>query len=187
MDLFDQFDEQFSTILVNSPWTGPPRHRVPSIADLRELPVAGLAAKNCDIYFRTSNQRLPDSLSLLKDWGFVYRGSVLLVALDAKGEPKTQLPGAYFADASEIIIVGDNSTARRAKRVDFNWRIRAQGTLTRAIPADIYRLIESRSNGAYLEMFAVSAQSGWRQWKYRAPIKRPSRSRNKAMRPGRRP
>jgi N6-adenosine-specific RNA methylase IME4 len=158
-----------------------------------------LPAESAHLYLWTTNTFLPDALWVMDALGFRYVTNTVWVkldprrlprllklptfALDALGEPARSMMlvekllqiglGQYFRGSHELLLFGvrgagqDDKTITRARNIPSV----IFGTRTRhsAKPKSAYRLIESRSQGPYAEIFARSYRAGWTSWGNEVP------------------
>jgi N6-adenosine-specific RNA methylase IME4 len=162
----------YTTILMDPPWNERGGGRIKRGADrhypllkTREMPAviygSGVfnPAPNAHLYMWATNTFLPDALWLMECLGFAYKTNVCWV------KDKVGL-GQYFRGRHELLLFGIRGKGYDA-RTD-NKRItsviEAPRTKHSAKPIEAYHLIEARSHGPYLEMFAREPRTGWDSW-----------------------
>ena len=162
----------FSCILMDPPWQergggkikrGADRHYplVPS----RQLPLVILGsgvfrpAQDCHLWMWSTNNFLPDALWLMSALGFRYVTNAVWVK-DRIGL------GQYFRGQHELLLLGvqGSGPAVRTAARDLPSVVFAPRTKHSAKPTEAYELIEARSMGPRLEMFARHPRSGWACW-----------------------
>jgi len=127
----------------------------------RVLQVAGPA----HMYLWVTNNYLPDGLNLLVDLGFRYVTNVVWIKTKDGRRIQAGL-GQYFRGGHELMLFGvrGDGYATRTDRKDLSTVIMAPRTDHSAKPLEAHRLIEARSFGPYVEMFARAPREGWRSW-----------------------
>ena len=132
-----------------------------TIEAIKVLPVASVAAENCDLYLWTTQRYLPDGFDVLKAWGFRYCQTLTWCK-----SPMGTGQGGLYCPTTEFCLVGRKGRMpTEKKRVDttwWNWP-RAWKTHSRK-PKAFFDVVESVSDGPRLEMFARRKRSGWDVW-----------------------
>ena len=161
---------KFSTIVIDPPWDwgdegdvdqlGRARtdYATMPIEEIRELPLAELADRDCHLYCWITNRSLPKGFGLLDAWGFRY------ITMLTWAKPSFGM-GNYFRGQTEHVLFGVRGSLP-LKRKDV-------GTVFEATrgpgghsskPPQFSALVESCSPGPYLEMFSRSDRAGWTHW-----------------------
>ena len=168
--------ERYRTIVADPPWDYPegcvalgPGHGVlharqplpyeaMTLTEIKALPVAALANRDCRLFMWTTNRYLPFSFEVLDAWGFTYRQTLVWHKTDAN------LPGSVAPNSAEFVLVATKGKPSR------------EGTLPSAVipttrsgghsakPECWLDYFEQVSPGPYLEMFARRARFGWDYW-----------------------
>lgn len=146
-------------------------------------------AGDAHLWCWTTMSSLPDGLWLVDALGFRYVTHAVWVktapTIDMFGDPNPQIGiGQYLRGAHELLLLGvrgDGFAVRTearnipsvifapAPRDDDGQRIHSRK------PEKAYQLIEARSHGPRLEMFARVARPGWARWGNEAPaLKEPN-------------
>ena len=172
-------NRKFRTILADPPWqfnnrTGKvaPEHkrlnRYPTMCleDIKRLPVQTVAAEKCHLYLWVPNALLPDGLEVMKAWGFEYKTNLIWEKIRKDGYPDGRGVGFYFRNVTEILLFGIRGEGYRTLAP-----ARSQVNIIRSMkrehskkPDEIYDIIESCSEGDYLEMFARGTRPNWLMW-----------------------
>ncbi len=172
-------ENKFHTILADPPWqfnnrTGKvaPEHkrlnRYPTMVleDIMKIPVQSVAASCCHLYLWVPNALLPEGLSVMKAWGFEYKTNIIWEKIRKDGYPDGRGVGFYFRNVTEILLFGIRGAGYRTLAP-----ARSQVNLIRSMkrehsrkPNEFYPLIESCSEGPYLEMFARGTRPNWVLW-----------------------
>ena len=179
-NLFDFTEgKKYRTIYADPPWqfqnrTGKvdPEHRrlaryeTMKLEDIKNLPVAELAAEKSHLYLWVPNALLPEGLEVMKAWGFEYKTNIIWEKVRHDGKPDGRGVGFYFRNVTEILLFGIRGEKNRTLDP-----ARSQVNLIRSIkiehsrkPDEIIPIIEACSPGPYLELFARGDRSGWDMW-----------------------
>lgn len=169
----------FRTIMADPPWrftnrTGKmaPEHRrlsryeTMTLEDICALPVADVAASTAHLYLWTPNALLPDALQVMQAWGFQYKSNIIWHKIRKDGGSDGRGVGFYFRNVTEIILFGvrgKNARTEAAGRRQVNM-IESRKREHSRKPDEQYDLIESCSQGPYLEMFARGTRPNWTVW-----------------------
>ncbi len=119
-------------------------------------------AENCHLWVWATNNFLPDALWLIDALGFRYLTNAVWV------KHRIGL-GQYLRGRHELLLlaVRGSGPAARTERKDLSTLIATRSPLDRvhsAKPDESYTLIEGRSLGPRLEMFARNNRVGWDSW-----------------------
>lgn len=171
--------EVFGTLLADPPWqfqnrTGKvaPEHRrlsrygTMSLADISALPVEKLAAPVAHLYLWVPNALLPEGISVMTAWGFVYKSNIVWHKIRKDGGSDGRGVGFYFRNVTELLLFGvrgKNARTLGPGRSQVNLLATRKREHSRK-PDEIYPIIEACSPGPRLELFARGARPGWRVW-----------------------
>jgi N6-adenosine-specific RNA methylase IME4 len=171
--------KKYATILADPPWqfnnrTGKmaPEHkrlnRYPTMPlnEICALPVSRVAAETAHLYLWVPNALLPDGLEVLKSWGFEYKSNLIWYKTRKDGGPDRRGVGFYFRNVTEILLFGvrgRNARTLQPGRSQENIIVKQKREHSRK-PDEQYDLIESCSNGPFLELFARGPRPGWDVW-----------------------
>ena len=182
--LISSIHGKFGTILADPPWqfsnrTGKmaPEHKrlrrysTMTIQEIKELPIAMLAADKAHLYLWVPNALLQWGLDTMAGWGFEYKSNIVWYKIRKDGGPDGRGVGFYFRNVTELLLFGvrgrNNRTLVAGRR-----QVNVVSTRKREHsrkPDEIYPLIESCSRGPYLELFARERRKGWTVWGNEAP------------------
>lgn len=169
----------YKTIYADPPWqfqnrTGKvaPEHRrlnrygTMRLEEIKQLPVAEVAAERSHLYLWVPNALLPEGLEVMKAWGFSYKTNIIWEKVRKDGMPDGRGVGFYFRNVTEILLFGIRGGKNRTLDAG-----RTQVNLIRAIkrehsrkPDEFAALIESCSSAPFLEMFARGNRQNWDMW-----------------------
>lgn len=174
----------YATILMDPPWPesgggkikrGADRHYplVPCAQMLGVITLSGVwfPADDSHLYMWVTNNYLPAGLRLMGDLDFRYVTNIAWVK-DRSGL------GQYFRGQHELLLFGvrGDGIGLRTERRDLSTVLDESGFVEAprgkhsAKPTCFHELIEARSPGPYLEMFARSGREGWSSWGNEASI-----------------
>ncbi len=163
----------YRTILADPPWNergggkvkrGADRHYpLLRTAEIIEVMQAQLAARDiapdAHLYLWVTNNFLIKGIAVMGELGFRYVTNRVW-AKDRFGL------GYYFRGQHELLLFGvrGRGPLARTDRKNLPSVIKAPRTKHSAKPIEAYQLIEARSHGPYLEMFARQPRLGWDSW-----------------------
>jgi N6-adenosine-specific RNA methylase IME4 len=127
-----------------------------SIEDICALPVAKLGANQSHLHLWTTNAFLEDSITVLRTWGFEYKGIFLWL------KPTMGL-GNYWRVSNEILLLGVRGGMPFLDRSQKNW-LMANRTRHSSKPNEVRKIIEKVSPGPRLELFGRKIVDGWTVW-----------------------
>jgi N6-adenosine-specific RNA methylase IME4 len=177
-DLLLKAQGPYSTILADPPWqfqnrTGKvaPEHRrllrysTMDLEEIKQLPVARVAAAKSHLYLWVPNALLREGLEVMASWGFTYKTNLVWSKIRKDGGPDGRGVGFYFRNVTELILFGIRGSMRTLNpgRTQVNFLSTRKREHSRK-PDEIYDIIEKCSPGPYLELFARFARHGWDQW-----------------------
>jgi len=144
-------------------------------------------AVNSHLWLWATNNHLPDALQVMKDLGFVYKTNVVWVKLRKGTKVHVDVRKAMTAGAplGEVMRIALNKGMGRYLRGGHElllfgtrgrgWAVRTEHNMIPSVifapvgehsqkPEAARALIEDRSQGPRLEMFARSSRPGWDRW-----------------------
>jgi len=171
--------ERFGTVLADPPWrfanrTGKmaPEHKrlaryeTMTVEEICALPVAQVAHDRAHLYLWVPNALMPEGLHVLEAWGFTYKSNLIWHKVRKDGGPDGRGVGFYFRNVTEMILFGvrgKNIRTLAPGRRQVNFLATRKQEHSRK-PDEQYAIIESCSEGPYLEMFARGRRDGWTSW-----------------------
>jgi len=172
-------DRKFGTILADPPWqfqnrTGKvaPEHKrlarygTMTLDDIKEIPVADIAADTSHLYLWVPNALLPDGIAVMKAWGFQYKSNLVWHKIRKDGGSDGRGVGFYFRNVTELILFGirgKNARTLQPGRTQVNYLSSRKREHSRK-PDEQYKLIEACSQGPFLELFARGDRKKWTSW-----------------------
>lgn len=115
---------------------------------------------NAHMYMWVTNNFLEDGLFIMKALGFKYKTNLVWVK-DSFGL------GQYFRGQHEVCLFGtrgNKPTAPKTNAKNIPSVIHSKKERHSKKPESFYDLIERRSEGDYLEIFARTTRDGWISW-----------------------
>ena len=168
-------ETKYQTILADPPWhqqgggkskRGADRHyplmKEKQIKEVMKTVLDHRVSENAHMYMWCANNHIPEGLRIMEHLGFKYITN-LVWAKSRFGL------GRYFRGQHEICLFGTRGRGW-AVRTDANNVSSLVGgklvspTVHSKKPESMYDLIETRSQGPYLEMFARNHRDGWDSW-----------------------
>lgn len=135
-----------------------------STADIAAMPVGRLAARNCMLVMWTTAPFLPESLDVMKDWGFRYSTCGSWTKLTSEDEPAVGT-GFYWRSSAELWLVGTRGSPGRWRGIAIPNAILDQRREHSRKPSrlhdDLDRAYRDRRK---CELFARSQRPGWDCW-----------------------
>jgi N6-adenosine-specific RNA methylase IME4 len=162
----------YSTILADPPWhqqgggkskRGADRHypilKEHEIKKVMSEMLSDKVAENAHMYMWVANNHLPEALRIIEHLGFRYITNLVWA--------KTSFGlGRYFRGQHEICLFATKGRGFSVRTQANNISTLVGGSLIKPThhsskPDEMYELIESRSEGPYLELFARNYRVGW--------------------------
>ena len=142
------------------------RYSTMKLDDIKKLPVSEAADEKSHLYLWVPNALLPEGLEVMKAWGFEYKTNIIWEKVRKDGMPDGRGVGFYFRNVTEILlfgIKGDNNRTLQAGRTQVNL-VRSIKREHSRKPDEFIPIIESCSQGPYLELFARGNRENWDMW-----------------------
>ncbi len=147
-------------------------YEVMSLEDLKAMPVADLAAKDCALIMWVIGSHLDQAIELGRHWGFTYKTDLFTWVKVGKNDPKLRpiSLGKWTRKQTEQALI---FTRGKPKRLDAGIRqlfetddhvIFAAKREHSRKPDEQYARIERLVAGPYVELFARHHRPGWMSW-----------------------
>ena len=167
--------EKFQTILADPPWyqrgggkskRGADKHypimKENEIKEVMSKALEGKIDENAHMYMWCANNHLPEGLRIMEHLGFRYITNLVWAK-------KYFGLGRYFRGQHEICLFGVRGRGFAIRKDANNISSLIGGgliapTVHSKKPDEMYNLIENRSEGPYLELFARNTRDGWNSW-----------------------
>ena len=170
---------RFGTVLADPPWrfvnrTGKmaPEHRrlsryeTMTVDEICDLPVSQVMLDRAHLYLWVPNALMPDGLRVMQAWGFTYKSNLIWHKVRKDGGSDGRGVGFYFRNVTEMILFGvrgKNIRTLAPGRRQVNLIATRKQEHSRK-PDEQYAVIESCSEGPFLELFARGCRDGWASW-----------------------
>lgn len=177
-------DGRFSAILADPPWhfktyNEKGRNRCPdwqtfkgspcrhygtmSLAEIKALPVAELAADDCALFLWTCWPMLEQSLDVMEAWGFTYK-TAAFAWMKSNGDGTIYTGLGYWTRANtEMCLLATRGKPKRLRK-DVKQGIIAPRREHSRKPDVVHERIERLVAGPYLELFARETRPNWTAW-----------------------
>ena len=163
----------YKTIVIDPPWYQrgagkinrgaqkhyPIMHTPDIIKTITQSAVWNNISENAHLYLWTTNNQLPDALKVMEALGFKYITNVCWT--------KNQMGlGQYFRGKHELCLFGTRGrgVAVRTDSRKIPSTVEANKSIHSKKPDEFYKMVEQRSKGPYLDMFARNTRPGWSVW-----------------------
>lgn len=180
--------QHYQVILADPPWkfavrsnkgaARSPKYKVMSIEDIKNLPVADLAAKNCVLFMWVTDTHLEIATDVIRSWGFRYKtvgfywaktnragSSFIGMGYWTRANPEQCLVGvdANGEDSGHQWLLSTiGAPKRRAKNVER--LIMTPRREHSRKPDELFERIEALVDGPYIELFSRESRPGWTAW-----------------------
>jgi N6-adenosine-specific RNA methylase IME4 len=161
-------DGTYNVIYADPPWQY--EHKVPTRAvenhyntmpteEIAAMPIDEIAADNSILFLWATSAMLPDAFTVLDDWGFIYKTSMVWV------KDKIGL-GWYTRGQHEYLLIATRGKFPPPPSQDRpSSVVMAERTDHSRKPLELYDIIEAMyPNGQYIELFARGKREGWEVW-----------------------
>jgi N6-adenosine-specific RNA methylase IME4 len=145
--------------MVLDKWESPLEDKYPTMTEeeLQKLDVPKLSADNCVLFMWTTLSTLPEALRLMEHWGFKYH---ITITWD-KGNGWSM---SGFHRKTELVLVGYKGVLSEVVKQEGEYipTVFAEAKTTHSTkPEKMYQLIEDRTIGKKVELFARIKRDGW--------------------------
>jgi len=131
-----------------------------TLEQIKALPVATLAAEDCELYLWTTQKYLPDAFGVLDAWGFRYCQTLTWCKT-----PRGTGQGGVYCPTTEFLLLGRRGKMPKVKRIDSTWfHIKRPHNRHSKKPTFFHELIEQVSSEPRVELFARDTRDGWDVW-----------------------
>lgn len=131
-----------------------------AVEEIKALPVAALAAVDCDLYLWATQKYLPDAFEVLDAWGFRYCQTLTWCK-----KPKGTGQGGLYCPTTEFLLLGRKGRMPVGKqRIDTTWWEVKRPMKHSQKPEQFQDIIETQSDGPRIELFARRTRPGWDVW-----------------------
>jgi N6-adenosine-specific RNA methylase IME4 len=124
-----------------------------TVDEICNEPVSQLAAEDCHLHLWTTNAFLFDAKRVMEAWGFEYKSCFVWV------KPQMGI-GNYWRVSHEFMLLGIRGKPEFRRRDCKSWG-EFDRTAHSKKPRDVRLLVESVSNGPYLELYGRETVPNW--------------------------
>lgn len=171
----------YGAILADPPWSfltrsdkgkdrSPEQHyNCMSLDEIKALPVAEIAAKDCVLFLWTIDTHLPMALDVIRAWGFTHKSRAFVWAKLNRGggllearDDKAWFKGMGFwtrANPEDCLLATVGAPKRQSASV--RRLLVAERREHSRKPDETYERIEALVPGPYAELFSRSHRAGW--------------------------
>lgn len=143
-----------------------PDYELMTLADIKALPVASLAAPDCVLLLWCINPMLPQGFEVLPAWGFTFKTLGFCWAKTTKRTSASWAPkyhvglGHWSRSNVEICLLGTRGKPKRIGK-DVRQLIVAPRREHSRKPDEFFKAAERLAGGPYLELFSRTNRPGW--------------------------
>ncbi len=131
-----------------------------TLAEIKALDIAALAADSCDLYLWTTQKYLPAAFDVLQEWGFKYCQTLTWCK-----KPKGTGQGGLYCPTTEFLLLARKGKMPAGKkRQDTTWWEVKRPMRHSKKPEFFQDLIELQSEAPRIELFARREREGWDVW-----------------------
>lgn len=176
---FSELSPPYATIVADPPWQYaggfPSQSRTPgkwageiqtkalpysgmSLGEIRDLPVASLAAKDARLFLWTTNRYMEAAFGVLSAWGATYKQTLVWHKLDGN------MGGSVAPCSAEFLLVAVWGKPPVLAKASSAVIAHAQAKTHSVKPDAFLDLVEQVSPGPYVELFCRRPRFGWDSW-----------------------
>ncbi|WP_310473842.1 MT-A70 family methyltransferase [Sandarakinorhabdus sp.] len=134
-----------------------------SLADIKALPVAMLAASDCALLMWATWAMLPDAIATMAAWGFTYKTGLPWAKQSSTGRSWAFGTGYVLRNASEPLLFGTRGRPKVLSRGVRGLIVAPVREHSRK-PDDAHLIAEKLYAGPRCELFARQRRPGWDVW-----------------------
>lgn len=167
----------FAAILADPPWnfrtySAKGRDRCPdarhydvmSLDDIKNMPVADIAAKDCALFLWVTDPMLQEGIDVMKSWGFTYKTIGFTWAKTNRVSEGWAIGTGYWTRANpEMCLMGTRGKPQRQSCSVRQLVVEPRREHSRK-PDCVRSRIEELVPGPYCELFARTESPGWSSW-----------------------
>lgn len=138
-------------------------YEVTETEQLKNLPVADLAAKDCAMFMWAVDSNLPEAFELATAYGFAYKTIAFNWVKSREGYSPWPSLGYWTRKGAEICLLFTRGSPKRLNKNVEQVVFCPRGAHS-AKPEIVYERIEALVGGPYLELFGRTTRANWRTW-----------------------
>ena len=168
-------NKRYNVILADPPWrfklysakgvnkkSANGQYDTMTLNDLKALPVADIAAKDCCLFMWATFPMLREAFEVMDAWGFSYKSGGAWPKTTKNGKDAFGT-GYIFRSAAEVFLVGTKGHVKPMNRSTRNVLHGVVREHSRK-PDEQYPFIENLFGGERIELFARQSRQGWDCW-----------------------
>lgn len=128
-----------------------------SVAEICDLPIVDITAKDSMLFLWTTTPMLPDAFKVMEAWGFKYKTAIYWRKIMSLGM------GFWFRGQVEICLFGIKGKIRAFRCQEPNF-IQSKARKHSQKPEEFFALIEPYALKPRIELFARDKRKGWDCW-----------------------
>lgn len=169
-------DGKFAVIYADPPWSfktysakgegrsAKKHYSTMTLDDIKALPVADIAAKDCVLLIWVTMPMIPQALEVIKAWGFKYKTCGFdWLKLNRTNKNLFSGTGYWTRANGELCFLATRGKPKRIGK-DVPQAILAERREHSRKPDVAYERIERLLHGPYVELFARAPRAGWTSW-----------------------
>ena len=179
MELLDAFgrerpSEGYSLIMADAAWhfktrskkgdakSPPAKYRTMTLDEIKAMPVADLAAKDCHLWLWCTNPNIPEALEVMAAWGFTFSTAGHWPKITKNGKLAFGT-GYVFRGAGEPYLIGKRGKPKntRGTRSVIFGQVREHSRKPDEVYAEAERWMP---NATRMDLFSRQRREGWHCW-----------------------
>lgn len=144
-------------------------YRTMPLDEIKALPVASLAAKDCCLFLWSVCSMLPEALAVGAAWNFQFKTVAFDWAKLTKHGKWHMGMGYWSRQNTELCLLFTCGKPKRLSRSVRQLVVSPVREHSRK-PDEVYERIEQLVAGPYIELFARQARVGWDNWGLESPM-----------------
>lgn len=134
-----------------------------TVKEIKALPVAKLAHDDCLLVMWTTAPMLPQSLEIMREWGFTYSTAGAWAKQSSTGKKWAFGNGHVLRSAAEFFLIGKKNAVGIESASVRNLIVSPIREYSRK-PDQQYDICEQLTRGPYCELFSRTDREGWDSW-----------------------
>lgn len=142
------------------------QYKLTKTSELKKLPILDIAAEDCLLFMWTTDQHIPDALSLMKSWGFRYCTVAFYWVKKYHTGSNCYNVGCWTMKSVEQVLLGLYGKPMHLKKTrNVKQLVEAIRTKHSKKPIEVMdRIVELVGDVPRIELFARERVVGWDSW-----------------------
>lgn len=138
------------------------KYRTMTLEEIKAMPVADLAAKDCHLWLWCANPNIPEALEVMAAWGFTYSTGGHWAKITKNGKLAFGT-GYVFRGAGEPYLIGKRGNPKntRSTRSVIFGQVREHSRKPDEVYAEAERWMP---NATRMDLFSRQRREGWHCW-----------------------